>query len=348
MHKMIVVLAALCLTACATTATAADKKSGKEPKWVMNPRSVYAENQYVSAVGFGKDRAAAEKKALGELVAIFGQNVKGETTVNERYTEAVRSGSVQISSDSELAQAITTSYDLDTVVGAEVKDVWSDGKGTTYAVAVMEKAKCSVLYANLIETNEETIGKLTTLPAGEENSLDAYARYDLAAAIADTNAQFLNVLSVLNPAQAAAKKGTLHAGDQLRLECLRIAQNIPIEVRVSGDREDRIRAAFASTVSDAGFKSGGEKSRYVLDVSLDLSEAVIANPEGNKYARYVIDAKLTDTAKGTVLLPFSINGREGHVSLPEAENRALRTAEKKIKADFSKAFSKYLVQLTSK
>lgn len=369
MHKVTGVIAAFAaasfLVACASSpipkssaaakpAASAEKKTDKgvagkldtEPSWVSNPRSVYSEAQFVSAVGYGADRESAEKNALGALIAVFGQTVKGETTVSSRYTEAIKSGTVAVTENSDIDRAVKTSFDLETVVGAEIKGVWFDGDKTTYAVAVMDRAKATILYSNLLETNEETITKLIAVPDAERNTLDAYARYDLAAEIGDTNGRFLNVLSVVNPAAAAAKGGTVRKGDELRLECLRIAQNIPIAVNVTNDRDGRVKGAFSSAISSAGFKTGGTDSRYVLDGSLALSEVVLSN-NANKFVRYIVDAKLTDTKTGSVLMPYNISGREGHTTVPEAENRALRAAEKKISGDYNKAFRDYLAHLSA-
>ncbi len=327
-------------------ASAPKEVQNKEPAWVANPRTVFDEKQYVSAVGFGLTRELAEKSAFASLVAVFGQRVQGETTVNERYSEALRNGSLTVTEDSELNKQITTSVDLETVVGAEIKDVWFDGKKTTYAVAVMEKGKGAMLYAGMIDKNEETIAKLVDIPKNDRNSLDAYARYDLASAIGFTNERFLNVLSVLNPAAAAAKKGTITSGDSLKLECLRIAQNIPITVTVTNDRDGRISSVFETVISASGFKTGGSDSRYALEASLALSPVSLADND-NKFVRYIVDAKLVDRQNGTVLIPFSINGREGHATETEAENRAVRIAQQKIGTAFGKEFSAYLVKLTA-
>lgn len=352
MHKIISVLGALVLLAgCASSPQSAGGSKSpskqKAPAWVENPRSVYPEAQFVSAVGYAKDRETAEKSAVSALIAVFGQNIKGETRISERYTEAVRSGAVTVTEDSELNRAMSSSVSMNSVIGAEIKDVWEDGAGTVYAVAVMDKLKASSTYSRLLETNEETIASLRNIRAEEADTLDAYARHDLAAAIADTNQQFLNVLSIVNPAMAAAKRASVSSGDDIRLECLRIAQTIPIAVTVTGDRDERIRSSFADVLSASGFKTGNSSSRYSLEVSLSLSEVALANND-NKFVRYVIDSKLTDSATAQVLLPWNVNGREGHTSVPEAENRAFRAAEKKIRSEFGGKFTGYLSQLAAK
>ncbi|HQL31694.1 MAG TPA: hypothetical protein PK969_00385, partial [Treponemataceae bacterium] len=57
------------LAGCASTPK---KPENSEPVWVANPRTVYDEKQYVSAVGFGLTRELAEKSAFSSLVAVFG------------------------------------------------------------------------------------------------------------------------------------------------------------------------------------------------------------------------------------------------------------------------------------
>lgn len=346
MHAIIaLVLALAALTGCASSPATGtgkiDKNDPPKPAWVDNPREVYSDARYVAAVGYGPDRESAEKSALGALVAVFGQNVSGETVVTSQYTEAVREGRVLVTEDSAVQQAVTSSWEQDTIVGAEIKDTWFDGNRTTYAVAVMDKSRAMVLYAELLEANESSIQSLTAIPAAERNTLDAYARFDLAATIAEANAGFVNVLSVVSPGAAAARRSGLTMVEDMRLECRKIAEKIPITVQVENDREDRIRSAFSSVISGAGFKIAESGSRYALQAVLRLSETELPkNP--NKFARYQVESRLTDAQNATSVLPWTISGREGHATLPEAEHRAVRAAEKKIQTEFGAVFSDFL------
>jgi hypothetical protein len=132
--------------------------------------------------------------------------------------------------------------------------------------------------------------------------------------------------------------------EDLRLEAREILRRIPVAVLVEGDRGGRVGAAFTRVIADQGFLAGGEGGRYVLEAALSLEEAVLPqNP--NQFVRYVIDARLQDRATGQILFAYNINGREGHVSTVEAENRALRAAEARIGESFAAAFADYLVRL---
>jgi hypothetical protein len=235
---------------------------------------------------------------------------------------------------------------MQTLIGAEIKDRWFDGKDTHYAIAAMDRLKSGLLYSDLIESNLQVIDHLLDIPLNERYSIDAYARYDLAGIIANANSAFVNVLSVLNPAAAAAMGDEIRREESYRLETLNIAQNIPITVRVQNDRDGRIGNAFSSILSDRGFKTGGNEPRYLLNAAVTLSRVELPqNP--NIFVRYIIEAELRDTAHDTILFPYSVSGREGHTSLSEAENRALRIAEENIRESFGAALDTYLSKLSS-
>ena len=205
----------------------------------------------------------------------------------------------------------------------------------------MEKAATARLYTGMIQDNQKIID--TLVPAADRSSLDSLARYQFAAAIAEGNEVFANVLSVIGaPIPAGVKRP-----EDYRLEASNILKTIPVSVIVQNDRDDRIRAAFAAVFSAAGFRTGGNNSRYKLQVRLSLSEEQFPN-QTVKFARYVIDGNFTDTASGAVLFPYNINGREGHPTLPEAETRAVRAAEQKIKEGYAEALSAFLSQLIPK
>jgi hypothetical protein len=332
--------------AARAAAASMNSASRNEPAWVAAPYSVYPESEYIAASGHGSNRDLAEKNALAALTAIFGQSIQADVKIMEAYSEAVKNGVVTVSGDTSLQEAISTSTGMDSLVGAEIKDAWYDGKSVYYAAAVMERQKTAALYTDMIAANQRIIQDLVTIPNAEKNTLDAFSRYQLAAAIADATQVYVNVLSVVGRGPGAVPGG-LKKGDDYRLEAVNITKNIPIGIKVNGDRANRIGGAFASVISKAGFRSGGANSRYVLDVTLRLSEVQLPNQQ-NKFARYEVDAKLTDTAAGAVLLPYNFNGREGHLNISEAENRAVAAAEKKINDGYGNVLSEYLSTLLPK
>jgi hypothetical protein len=327
-------------------ANSASQSTGSrdKPAWVDSPDSVYSRQRYVAAVGFGGNRQDAERNALANLTGVFGQSIQAELKTVSSYSEAVKNGVIQVSENNSVRNAITTSAEMDTLVGAEIADVWFDNKTTHYAAAVMEKQKTAVLYADLIRSNERIIESLTVMDAGQKNTLNGYSRYLLAAAIADADRIYANVLtyvgntSGINPAE-------MKSGDEYRLGAAEIAGNIPIAVTISGDKAGRIGGAFSRALSGLGFRSGGGNSRYVLSGTYVTENAEYPN-QNYIYVRYNLEARLTDTLDGgSVLLPYGAAGREGHLSQSEAEERAMREAEKKVSDEFALSLQNYLSTL---
>ena len=335
-----VVIPALPFLACKS---APGKKQGIEPAWVSDPYNVYNRTVYLAAIGYGSSRDTAEKTALANLTSIFGQSITSESKTDYNYTQAVEASSFVWSEKSDLAQAVKTSAAMDTLIGAEIKDVWKSPDGIWYAAGIMDRAKVNIIYEDLIQQNLGTIEKLTRLSAAKKQSFEGFINYYQAASLADANMVFANVRTVLSPGSMLGEN--LKTGNDYRLEAAQIAKNIPIAVTIENDRNNRIRGAFSSTLTRAGFRTGGSESRYALKGTLSLNEVAYQN-NPYKWIRYVVDANLIDTSAGIVLFPYNINDREGHTSLAEAETRAVLSAENRINSDYLDALRVFLSQNT--
>jgi hypothetical protein len=315
-----------------------------QPAWVNSVYSVYDRNQYVAASGGASSREMAEKNALSSLIAFFGQSIYADQTITNIYREVINSGKTEGYTDStNLNNTIRTAASMDTLLGAEIREVWYDSKSEYYAVAVMEKTKTAQLYSEMIRANQVLLKNLTNMSQAEKNSIEGYSRYQFAAVVADINISFGNLLKLIG----ATPPGELKMGDDYRLEAVDIAKAIPIGLKVQNDKAERIEGAFAKAVSDLKFRSGGVNSRYVLDVNIVTSPVDLPN-QTNKYTRIELRANFMDSSSGTVLFPFNFNDRQGHVTQSEADNRAYAAAEKKIKDDYAKIFNNYISQMIPK
>ncbi|MDR0709319.1 MAG: hypothetical protein LBF77_04555 [Spirochaetaceae bacterium] len=311
-------------------------KTGK-PSWVDRPDSVYDERYYIARVGTGSGRRQAETTAFGNLTGYFGQSVRTDFAAVEAYKQRVANGTVDISSSTDIVEAIQVSSSMESLIGAEIDDVWDDGR-TYYAVAVMDKAKVIPIYRSLIDANLSLIDRLTNVPADRRATIETVAAYHTAAGIAGANSIFVTVLYLLGGPDM--RSGLKTSADYI-YEADNIAKLIPVNVVVENDSEGRIRSAFAGVLSGAGFRTGNNSSRYVVRVRLGISPVDLPN-QPNKFSRFVLDAAFTDMNTGAVLFPFNINGREGHISQSEADQRAIRRAEARIKEEYGGVLRDYL------
>jgi hypothetical protein len=301
----------------------------------------FPRTEYFAAVGSGADRVSAERNALVALTGLFGQNIQADLRSVSFYTETVSQGRVQFAESATLENAIRTTTQLDTLVGAEIRGVWDAGRSGFFAVAVMEKAQARGLYAGMIRANNRLLDALTNIPAQQRNSFDGYVRWRFAALVADANVIYGNVLSMLGGSPGVDTRG----GDEYRLEMSAIAQNIPIEVRVSQDRSNRIRGAFTDAVSRAGFRTTGRGGRYLLDVTVSLDPVEYPN-NVNKFCRGVVNANLIDTRDNQVIYPFALTtDRKGHIVMTEAENLVIGTIVERIAGTYAQGLSDSLSAL---
>ena len=188
------------------------------------------------------------------------------------------------------------------------------------------------------------INGLTTMSQAQKNSIEGFSRFTFAAVIADINITYTNLLRVIG----AAVPPNVKRGDDYRLEAVEISKNIPVMVVVKKeanvDRANRIQGAFTKALSDMGFRTAASNAPYSVDVTLTISEVVLAN-QRNQFARYEIIANFIDTRTKQGLVSYNINGREGHTTLPEAENRAIAAAERKITEEYRDLLTERLSQM---
>ena len=319
--------------------------SGSRPKWVDNPEVTFSRSHYVTGVGNGASRDVAEKNALTSLISFFGVSIQSDQTVRESYNEAIKSGNMaNWSNEYSMDSKVNTKSSMDELIGADIREVWQDSKSNLYyAVAVMEKSVAGGVYRDLILANQEMINNLLNMSQEEKYSINGYTRYSFAAVIADmniTHGNLLNLIGSVSPVE-------LVRGDTYRLELQDIAKAINIEVNVLNDKSNRIKSAITKVISDQGFRTGASNISYVCDVQINVSPVELPNNQ-NKFARIELSANLIDKVNDVVLFNWSFNDRQGHQSMPEAENRVYASAERKINEEFKNTFSKYLSQLIPK
>jgi len=335
------VLVSMLLAACASApATPPARIARERPTWVTDVHSVFDRSRYIAAIGTGRDLRQAEMSAFGNLTAVFGQSIQVSETLTTSYHELVRSGAAaQWTETTALESAIQVEAGLDILLGAEIRERFDD-LGTWYAAAVMDRARAAQLYSEIIRANLALIEGLTAMSPAERNSIEGLVRFRAAATVADVNFSYGQVLLTIG----APAPGVIRDGSDFRLEADTILRNITIGVTVRNDRNNRVRDSFTKIFTDQGFRSSGATPRYRLDAELLLSQVDSPNP-ATAFSRFEINANLIDTRTNAVLIPFNINGREGHRNLSEAENRAVIVAERRINEEYARVLSDFLSRL---
>ena len=143
------------------TFAASNKSSGKKgsmPEWINQPAAVYPNDSYITYVGSGADRNVSEINALQGLASVFGQSVKSDSTASSRMVQAKENGLVANTNNQVFSQEVKRKVDIDSLIGVETKEFWLDEVNSTwYAIAVLDKAKATGIYTEMIKKNAAAI-----------------------------------------------------------------------------------------------------------------------------------------------------------------------------------------------
>lgn len=336
------------ISASASGAGLANSLSVAEaPKWVLSPNSVYNSSLYITNVGTGRDRDAAQTNALSGLAAVFGQNVNTVTT----STEVVSQVNATYEHNRLVEQNIQREVNQNEMLGVSVDNFWFDGNFTWYAIAVMDRMNAASLYESRIKDNSTEISKLVDFAKKESgrDPMAAYARYNSAASLAADNDVYITRLHVLNSLSGEDMRKVSMSGVTIRNNMYELIKNILVSVKISGDSDGTIKSACAQVFAAHGFATaatGGvaSKPRYELDAAYQKNSA--SNSANTiVYCRYSLVGYLTDTVSGERLMPVSVSGREGAANQEEAERRALSSLKKNVAENFYKQLTEYLENL---
>lgn len=351
--KAVVLYLFICLLAsCASNKSVnatqgKDGSSKKAPQWVTNVKTEYPDFQWLAAVGYETNRAAAEKNALAELSKVIKQHIESESilkqtdmridTANDTYSKLVQ----------EYSSNVKTSSMIDEINGMAVQEVWTDSDGVVYAVATINRNVTGLYYSDKIKQyNDVIMSEIKNAKNNQASFLTVKALLH-AATLAAENSTFVDILSVVNPMQYKLVQLDYESVQAVQLLAQQEIQKITIGISVVGDISGRITQAFAKEISDAGFNTKvitdisdieNNNLQYYLKVSIAINPIDMKASNDYKYVRYVVDTSLIDSYSDKTIMPYSMNGREAKMSVSEAEQKALRSIEQDIVSKYSKEF----------
>ena len=318
------------------------------PNWVDNVSSVYPSASYIAYVGEGKSKDEAELAAVTGVAAVFSQSIKSTAKASKRMGEAAQSGKVaQTNVDSSISRDVQSSVAAENLIGVQIDGFWDDGKGSTWAVAVLDKKKASGIYQQMIRKNAQEIAHLVDIDTMDENyySFETYARYDFACEVAGQNEALLSRLQVIDLNAARQFEGNFPSSRFLRGDAVAVAQMIPVYVEVKGDETGRMKRALEGVFTEAGFRTSDVPiERYRLEATAYFERR---NTDSSVQCWYSLEGSLTDWELAEVLLPLSLNGREASNDFVWAKNRAVRSIEAVIKRDFAPRFGEFLTSIVA-
>ncbi|MFP4565320.1 MAG: LPP20 family lipoprotein [Spirochaetaceae bacterium] len=297
------------------------------PEWYENPKSVYPDDQYLSAVGSGDTRRSAEQDALGALSQIFEARVTVDNRVNERYREIAGASGNFSESDVRLANSVNVQSDQ-RLVNVQYGESFTDSQGRVHVIAYMNRMETGRVYRDLIRKNAAQIERFLEEAETEERILRRFAFVSAANVIAQSNRALIDQLQIISAPLAATLQ--LPYDEQAVAERrLDVASEMAYRVNVSGGAASRVEEVVAGALSSEGFvvSSGGP---LLVRGSAELEAA-----EGGRYeeVRWYLNLEFVGP-DGSTVVAFNQQDRASGVTEDAARSFAYGDIETVATEDF--------------
>jgi hypothetical protein len=330
-------LLALVIALYSCAASVKEAQTGSErPKWVDNPGLLYAENKFLTAIGTGDTRAAAEDNARGGIAKIFQSDIKLDQTLVENIRE----------SDEEYSKSLDMLTQTNVQANQSLKNLrigeswFSQNEGRYYVVAYLNRFETAMLYTEEIDANhmraEGAYGKST-------QAKTPFARYAFLRKASEglrLNQLLVAQLRIISPATAVMEGDGLNSqvNDALR----QAKGEITCFVQSEGDMQEETAASLRDLIGDYGFPINTEETDAALVFKASVTrESTTLNSPGI-YFLYNLTVDLYDNLNRQNLDTFQSYGREGHINESSAIKRVAMAIDKDIHRDLRKQLEGYI------
>ena len=310
--------------------------TGGTPEWLANTKSVYPENEYLSAVGAGDTRRAAENAAAANLARIFEAHIESD----ERLLDQTRETSESLIRTTDFTADINI-LSSQTLYNIQHAEAWKDGNGRYHAVAYLDRRDTARIYRDKIDEQTTRVNFLLASAESSTEPLKRFATLRAANRHANEANYLLRQLKVIHPPSVAGATPS-YSPNQLRKSLAEAAKQITVQIRIAGDDEQRMAGTLEQFITRYGFVVG-------TPAILDIAGRVSVTDTGERthdfvFVRYELALQIKDAA-GNVLVSVGDKGREAHKSLEQARIRSFRTLDNAIQAGGAQRLDAYFDSL---
>ncbi|MBI5198010.1 MAG: LPP20 family lipoprotein [Nitrospirae bacterium] len=298
--------------------------SAQKPDWVEGKSLSYPEDRYLTGVGYGEDRKSAEESAYGAIARIFQAEIGTRTEEWERYFQKDTEGKSEESREFRVRQW-TSVASRKVLEDIRIVETWVDQRQkTTYALAVIDREHEMAILREKISSLDQEISAYQKPSAEPSDSLEAIQAIHHARKLLLQREVYNADYRIMNRLGQGIESPVSLSNLQQSLQNI-LSTRFHIRAEVEGPYPDRIRSALIEGLSHEGFSvQSGPDIPEEIDlliqgvVTLEMSEA----PPW-KFIRWTLRIDLTDSRKGKIIGSLIRNGKEGHLTIAQAEEKAV-------------------------
>jgi hypothetical protein len=323
-----------------------------KPAWIDGVSPDYPSSQYLTGVGQGDNRAAADDRAYAALARIFKAEVSAQSKDWESYLVVEQRGTSR--DERRLTLDHLTRVSTDKVLeNATIVDRWYDGKNHLhYALGGMQRAQAEAAFMERMNDLDRSIqsdvqeAQQTSDKLAKVRALRRAARNLV---LRETYNADLRVIRTSGQGTAAAYR----VRDLTRELEEYLSSNLVLAVNVTGDHVEPVQRALTeglikeglhvATVAPATEMTAGAVTSPELLIrgTVRVWPIDVRDPQF-MYVRWCSDFEVVDLAGQRIVGAISKGGKEGHLSEREATAKVIRVMQQDLSSDVAKAIAAHV------
>ena len=316
---------------------------GKRPDWIDGQSQYYPSSMYLTGVGYAPDRQSAEDRARAEISKIFHSKIDARTRTYQEYLQTV-SGSKTKTTDNVAIEDITRVSTQKVLSGVRIVQVYKQRKPQPlfYALAVLDRSQAKEILQGKIRELDQNINRLVSLSRQETDKLSRIKYLKASVEEYILRDAYNTELRIVNPSGQGIPSAVSFTDLKRQLSDT-LLRDFFIAVSVKGSRAIEIRQALIEALNQKGFSVLDDLGR----ASVLARGTVEINPikqESSewKFVRWKAYFDLVDQQGGAVFGSVKKTGREGHLTVSQAEERAVRKMRKLLAAEIAQDMTKFI------
>ena len=323
------------------------------PAWIDGVSPEYPAAQFLTGVGQGDNRAAAEDRAYAALARIFKAEVSAQSKDWESYLVVEQRGSSH--DERRLTLDHLTRVSTDKVLeNAKIVDRWYDArKNLYYALGGMHRAQAETAFMERMNDLDHSIQADVDEAHQTSDKLArvrALRRATRSLVLRETYNADLRVIRASGQGTAAAYR----VQDLTRELEEYLSSNLVLAVTVTGDHvepvqqaltegliKEGLRVATVSAGTDGGVTGTQVNPELLIRGMVRVWPIDVRDPQFI-YVRWCSDFEVVDLAGQQIVGAISKGGKEGHLSEREATAKVLRVMQQDLSADVAKAIAAHV------
>jgi len=318
-------------------------RKGKRPDWVDGESSEYPPSFYMTGVGYAPDRQTAENKARAEISKIFYSEIDASNRAYEEYLQTTYKGKAK-TRESISIEDITKVSTQKVLSGVSIAQVYQQSRPEKlfYALAILDRAQSKRILRQKIDQLDKDINKLLSDSRLEKDKLIQIKYLNTCIEKHIIRQAYNAEFRIVNRSGEGIPPYISFTDIKKQLTDI-LLRDFLIALSVKGSRSSDIKEALVEALNQKGFSVSDNfaSASVVVRGNINIRPFEQGSSEW-KFVRWKAYFDLVDQQGGAVFGSIKKTGKEGHLNLSQAEERAVRKIRKILATDIADDITKYI------